>query len=271
MKFSKTESSPEDPRSVCCAEASLASDPAASGLHVGPSRQRHEPRRVHQAWRAMCCVLLGVCVLTWTSESAARRNKAPGLAPTGEARAESAAPRTPTENTDCVSDSLCRQLVIRARALSMSGQFAQALDAYEGAYALHPSPTLLVNIGRLQYKLGLPHESTSSLRRALAQIPRQDSEKVELVTHFLMEAQALAAKTPPPGSSVVRINVPPPVVKVESPFYKRWPFWAAVGTLTAVGVAGVVLGASVALSASPAAEAHYPAVPTAAALQLKLR
>lgn len=216
-------------------------------------------------------MLLAACIFAWNSESMARRQQAPLSAPAGEAHAQSAAQRTPAENADCFSDSLCRQLVIRARALSMSGQFAQALDAYEGAYALHPSPTLLVNIGRLQYKLGLPHESTSSLRRALAQIPRQDSEKVQLVTHFLMEAQALAAKTPPPGSSVVRINVPPPLVKVESPFYKRWPFWAAVGTLTAVGVAGVVLGASVALSANPAAEAHYPAVPSAAALQLKLR
>lgn len=167
---------------------------------------------------------------------------------------------------DCAADSICRELMVRARALSLANHHEQALDAYQGAAALHPSPLLLINIGRLQYKLGRPHEATSSLRRALAQTPESEIDKRERIQRFLKEAEDAAARTPPPGTTIVTVTAPP-VPKEHVPLYKRWQLWTVVGGVVA-GSAALAIGLTVrgpfnpgereAFSLKPALTVQFP-------------
>jgi tetratricopeptide (TPR) repeat protein len=222
-------------------------------------------------WKSRSAAFLCFALIAQTPESHGRPRAGQSASPGRGGSGSAGSGLSGSELTDCATDPLCRQLVLRARALSSDGRYAQALDAYEGAYALHPSPTLLVNIGRLQYKLGLPHEAAGSLTRALAQLPAHETEKRELVLRFLMDAQALAAKTPPPGSAAVRVNIQPlPAVKVESPFYRRWPFWTTVGALVGLGITGLSLGAAAVSAGKPPDEERYLAVPVMRALTIRL-
>lgn len=145
-----------------------------------------------------------------------------------------------SEVVDCTADPICRQLTIRANELSRANQHAQALDAYEGAYALHPSPYLLLNIGRLQYKLGRIDEALLSLRKALAQTPEGDIEKRERISRFLTAAEKAAASlvrsTPLPS---------PPPHREPIPIYKRWQLWTGIGVPLALGFAAVTVGLTV--------------------------
>ena len=143
---------------------------------------------------------------------------------------------------DCAADPICRALMVRARAFSLANHHTQALDAYQGAYALHPSAVLLINIGRLQYKLGRPHEAATSLRRALAQTPETEIEKRERVQRFLKEAEQAAASTPPPGTTIVTVSVPSPAPKEKVQLHRRWQLWTAVGGVAAAGTAALVIG-----------------------------
>ncbi len=141
---------------------------------------------------------------------------------------------------DCAADPICRELMVRAHAFSLASHHEQALDAYQGAYALHPSALLLMNIGRLQYKLGRPHEAVSSLRRALAQTPDSEADKRTRTQRFLKEAEEAAARTPPPGTTIVTVTAPP-TPKEHIPVYKRWQLWTAVGVVVA-GSAALAIG-----------------------------
>ncbi len=147
---------------------------------------------------------------------------------------------------DCAADPICRELMVRARAFSLANHHTQALDAYQGAYALHPSAVLLMNIGRLQYKLGRPHEAVTSLRRALAQTPEAEPERRERARRFLKDAEVAAASTPPPGTTIVTVAAPPlPAPKERVPLYKRWQLWTAVGGIVAAGTAALAIGLTV--------------------------
>ena len=146
---------------------------------------------------------------------------------------------------ECAVDPVCRELMVRARAFSLANHHPQALDAYQGAYALHPSAVLLINIGRLQYKLGRPHEAATSLRRALAQTPEAESEKRERVQRFLKEAEQAAATTPPPGTTIVTVSVPPPPAREKVPLHRRWQLWSTVAGVVVAGTAALAAGLTV--------------------------
>lgn len=152
---------------------------------------------------------------------------------------------SPSEPSDCAADSICRELMVRDRAFSLANHHTQALDAYQGAYALYPSALLLINIGRLQYKLGRPHEAVTALRSALAQTPETDVDKRARVQRFLNEAELAATSTPPPGTTIVTVSVPSPPVKEAVPIHKRWQLWTTVGGVLAVGAAALAIGLTV--------------------------
>lgn len=151
---------------------------------------------------------------------------------------------SPNVPPDCSADPVCKQLTVRAKEFSRANQHASALDAYEGAYALHPSPWLLMNIGRLQYKLGRPHEAVTNLRRALAQTPADQADKRQRIQRFLTEAEVAAVSTVPPGTQ--------PAASLEAqsrapkPIYKQWPLWVALGgTVIALGATALAVGLTV--------------------------
>ena len=54
----------------------------------------------------------------------------------------------------CLADAQCQELINRARTLSKAQKYEPALAAYRAAQALHPVVWLLVNIGRMEHKLG---------------------------------------------------------------------------------------------------------------------
>lgn len=142
---------------------------------------------------------------------------------------------------DCTADPICKQLTVRANELSRANQHEQALNAYEGAYALHPSPYLLMNIGRLQYKLGRIEDALLALRKALAQTPEEDLDKRRRIARFLDAAENAAA-------SLARANPPlpsPPPPPPPIPLHKRWQLWTGIGVPLALGAAAVAVGVTV--------------------------
>jgi tetratricopeptide (TPR) repeat protein len=144
---------------------------------------------------------------------------------------------------DCQIDPVCKQLTIRAKELSRANQHGQALDAYQGAYALHPSPWLLLNIGRLQYKLGRPQEAVVTLSRAMAQIPEDQPATRQRIQRFLSEAGQAAASLPPPAQPTPRAETYPAIP--PTPLHKRWQLWTVVGGALALGTAAVAVGLTV--------------------------
>jgi|JI10StandDraft_1071094.scaffolds.fasta_scaffold34605_3 tetratricopeptide (TPR) repeat protein len=202
-------------------------------------------------WALLC--LFGPCLWSHsrgeagTPKSQLRPASHSGIGKRTEAKSSAGSSPTADRNegsasgvVDCIADPVCRQLTIRANDLSRSNQHAQALDAYEGAYALQPSPYLLANIGRLQYKLGRIEEALLSLRKALAQTPENDAEKRERISRFLAAAETAAA-------SVVRSTpLPTPLPHRELvPIHRRWQLWTGIGVPLVLGIAAVTVGLTV--------------------------
>ena len=77
--------------------------------------------------------------------------------------AQAAASTPDADKTDaqdsCMRDEACHSHYSRARAAYKAGNFQEALTEYQGAYALHRQPWLLINIGRTFHKLGRPQEA----------------------------------------------------------------------------------------------------------------
>ncbi len=191
-----------------------------------------------RSWKTNCALVCVEFISAFLFLSRARASPAKAKPQVPSARKLDLGANVPA---DCAADPICRELMVRARAFSLANHHEQALDAYQGAAALHPSALLLMNIGRLQYKLGRPHEAANSLRRALAQTPESETDKRERTQRFLKEAEDAAAKTPPPGAPIVTVTAPPvPIV----PVYKRWQLWTAVGGVVA-GSAALAIGLTV--------------------------
>src|SRR5262249_42702489 len=86
-----------------------------------------------------------------------------------EANPKASPPETAREQSDaCLNDPSCAELNDTARGLSKAGHFGLALAMYETAYAQHPEPWLLVNIGRIQQKQGQLAEAIKNYRQYLA-------------------------------------------------------------------------------------------------------
>ena len=137
---------------------------------------------------------------------------------------------------DCAQVTDCVTMVQSARRLSDASQLNAALQTYESAYARWPSPWLLINIGRMQQKLGLPAAAITTYQRYLEQSAGDKPERITAAREFLKQAeQDLAAS---------RAAASRPVAK---PVYKKWWFWTALaGVALATGgiTAAIILGTS---------------------------
>jgi hypothetical protein len=141
-----------------------------------------------------------------------------------------------------MQDERCARAVNGARLLSQSGQYEAALTSYQNAYVATPVPWLLVNIGRLQQRLGRLEDACTSFHRFL------DSEGAERypihrarAQSFLLQAdtelasrRALALTTPPPKE---------PATPTKPPVYRRWWFWTLIGATVATAAVGAAIGA----------------------------
>lgn len=162
-----------------------------------------------------------------------------------------------TSQTDCLDDTKCSELYENARQLSQAGQYEAALVAYQSAYARRPSSWLLINIGRMQQRLGRPQQALVTYKRFLSDpsVPA-DEESRKKANDFLQQAerdieeQRRSLAPPPPASPP-----PPPAPLLEkTPVYKKWWFWTAIGGTVAVAAVGIGVGLglrSLAASAPP--------------------
>jgi tetratricopeptide (TPR) repeat protein len=153
-----------------------------------------------------------------------------------------AAAGPPPTGDPCLADPSCSELVSSARALSKTQQHAEALSAYQAAYARHPVPWLLLNMGRMQHKLSRYDEAISSYRAFLQQdLSGTNAELRQRAEEYLRAAESERAQltSSPPAKPLD----PPGPTTAQKPIYKKWWFWTAVGVVT-VGVAlGAGLGA----------------------------
>jgi tetratricopeptide (TPR) repeat protein len=172
---------------------------------------------------------------------------------------------------DCLELTECRKYFESARQLSDARQYNAALTAYEKAYALRPSAWLLINIGRVQQKLGRPVDAVTSFQRFLADAERQPAEAVDAAREYLKQAESdiaaqrekerLAAQ--PARSSPAEVSTAArsgeSAQAVEKPVYKKWWFWLILGGTAAVAASAVAVGISVGTAGSsepPRAPVH---------------
>lgn len=149
----------------------------------------------------------------------------------------------------CVSDAKCNRMVASAKALSESGQYEAALLGYQGAYALQPVPWLLLNIGRMQQKLGRYQSARDNFRTYLdSEAAKQNEALANKVMQYLKQAEeeVAAQKTTPKESPPLVPAVAPPSAAPVQPLYKKGWFWAVLGG--GVAAVGLAVGLGVGLS-----------------------
>lgn len=154
----------------------------------------------------------------------------------------------------CLADAQCQELINRARTLSKAQKYEPALAAYRAAQALHPVVWLLVNIGRMEHKLGRHADAIAHYREYLARTESDgDSELRQKARQYLQETeveQSLAPSSPPSSHVVPQSPDPRSPAAPREPITKKWWFWTAVGGGVAV-IAGVSIGVGLAVYASP--------------------
>jgi tetratricopeptide (TPR) repeat protein len=136
----------------------------------------------------------------------------------------------------CLKEPKCQELVGRAREASQLQHYDEAMRAYIAAYAVKPVPWLLLNIGRVQQKLGR-FDDAIQMYRAFLDLPRQegDEEQRARATEYLAKAES-AKKVQTPEKCVS-------IVKESKPAYKQWWLWTLVGgAAAAVVVTGLAVG-----------------------------
>lgn len=220
--------------------------------------------------------LLLLCVFLFSPKEG-RSDGEPGAARSG---AEGASASQPREDV-CLQDLDCARLANRARSMSAAHEYAAALLAYQAAYAMRPAPWLLVNIGRVNQKLGRLKEAIQSYREFLARDGQpEESDTRSRAKAFLAAAEAELARQPPPPTAAEEPEPPPaPLVEppprpsatppeaaparaaatpalgrvtaqsdTQRPVYKR-PWFIGLVSASAAGV--VLLGLAFGISASP--------------------
>jgi len=91
----------------------------------------------------------------------------------------------------CLSDPKCAELCTAAANLSKADQTEAALALYQTAYTQRPAAWLLVNIGRLQQKLGRLSAAINSYRQYLASLDTTvDPELTRRAQEYLAQAQS---------------------------------------------------------------------------------
>lgn len=167
--------------------------------------------------------------------------------------AEAARSATAPGNEDCLQVEECRQTFESARRLSDSRQYNAALTGYEKAYSIRASSWLLINIGRVQQKLGRPADAVTSFNRFLADAEHQPTEAVAAAREYLKQAESdlAAARERERQASQPTATSSLTAAKTEAkPVYKKWWFWLALGGATAAVATAVAVGVTVGAASS---------------------
>lgn len=148
------------------------------------------------------------------------------------------APRDSDVQIRCDDDPDCGEAVQRALNQSDAKDYEAALRTYQAIYQRWPTPWLLINLGRVQQKSGLPAEAVVTYERYLDTAANDKPERLKVARAFLAQAKQ--------EIEVQRYKQMLAEAKAkERPNYKKWWFWVAIGgTVAAVAAitAGVVLG-----------------------------
>jgi hypothetical protein len=150
-----------------------------------------------------------------------------------------------------MDDAECVQLVQSARRLSDANQLNAALTSYQTAYALRASPWLLINIGRVQQKMGRPAEAIITYRSYLNSQP-DGAEGVETARGYLKQAEQDLVLLKQKERQAAQIQT-------QKPIYKKAWFWLAIGGSVVAAsaiTAGVILGTT---SSQPGSDRVAPA------------
>ncbi len=146
----------------------------------------------------------------------------------------------------CFTDERCNSLSESAARLSKVGQFSAAVDTYRAAYELKPVPWLLLNIGRVQQKMGQSQEAIATYDRFLKDSAAgKDPELQEKARKYQAQAQADVdrLRAPAPGTDLAGSTEKAP--EARRPVYKKWWFWTALaGGVVAAAAVGLGVGLS---------------------------
>lgn len=166
-----------------------------------------------------------------------------GASPVQPASAPSVPPVPSTPATDCLQDPDCVALLRTAKGLSAASQANAALTAYQQAYDRSHTHWILINVGRIQQKLGRPADAIATYRRYLdsPEASQEPTEQVTQVRRYLREAE----------QDLVRAQNPVPASE-PAPLYKKWWFWTALaGGVLAAGAATIGIVAATRPTAAP--------------------
>lgn len=154
----------------------------------------------------------------------------------------------------CLSDDQCKAHYDTARSLSGAEQYEAALVEYQRAYARRPAPWLLINIGRMQQKMGRDEEAMVSFDRYLALDnqsadlrPRVQAYRMEVSQRLTDKQRQVRDAAADAAERKLAQQTPKEEPPRKLPLYKRWWFWTLVGG----GVAVVATGLAVGLATQP--------------------
>ncbi|HRI67191.1 MAG TPA: PEGA domain-containing protein [Polyangium sp.] len=107
-----------------------------------------------------------------------------------EAAPGSPAPAKPSAATDAKNKAEATKLLAEGNALSNDGDYVEALEKFRAAYAVYPSPKLLLNMGTMLRQLGRNVEAAAVYEQYLRD-PEAEVPQVELLNRTLDEIDSL--------------------------------------------------------------------------------
>ena len=132
------------------------------------------------------------------------------------------APAKPATSADAKNKAEAIKLLAEGNALTNDGDYVEALEKFRAAYAMYPSPKLLLNIGTMLRQLGRNVEAAAVYEQYLRD-PEAEVPQVELLNRTLDEIDSLVGHlriTVSPRDAAVSldgkpIDMSPEVVEVR--------------------------------------------------------
>lgn len=161
---------------------------------------------------------------------------------------------SPSTSDACTVDPICAEHYEKARSFSKEGRFEEALAHYMAAYSMHPVPTLLFNIGRVNHRLGRNQDAINSYQNYLSQAGETDTALREKAKDYLSQLTLQRATSNSHNTVSTTISgrqMPSAVTQEQTPIYNKWWFWTGLGVLVAGGTIAIIVGTQVDFRARP--------------------